>query len=192
MKVVGCSVLAIAIALTMFGLLMKRAFDWRFVEEDITVAQLQPVSASYVSDQAYPPASDSEALDKNSAGVSRLSPATVQAQSAESAVLDLVFEKAHEPFSNDYYPAKLLTQRPRLLEDIDPAWYLIGIDLPTLRAIVLINEYGDVDELLIDTAGVSPMLREDLRARFRAARFIPGHLDGRPVKAMLPIAVELN
>ena len=91
-----------------------------------------------------------------------------------------------------YIPAAALSQRTQLLEDIDSTWYLPGITLPAVTAILLINEYGDVDALLLQAASLSPMLQEDLRARFLAARFSPGWRDGRPVKSMLHITIALE
>jgi hypothetical protein len=91
-----------------------------------------------------------------------------------------------------YISAGELSQRPQLLEDIDSTWYLPGIALPAVTAVLLINEYGDVDAVLLEAASISPMLREDLRARFLAARFSPGWRDGRPVKSMLHITIALE
>lgn len=96
------------------------------------------------------------------------------------------------PDVNGYLPVSALSERPELLKDIDPEWYLYGLDLPSLSALLLINEYGDVDDLVIDTPSITPMLLEDLRTRFRAARFLPGRLHGQPVKVALRIVIQLE
>ena len=93
---------------------------------------------------------------------------------------------------NGYLPVSALSERPELLKDIDPEWYLQGLDLPSLSALLLINEYGDVDDLVINTPTLTPMLLEDLRIRFRAARFLPGRLHGQPVKVALRVVIELE
>jgi hypothetical protein len=93
---------------------------------------------------------------------------------------------------NGYLPVSALSERPELLKDIDPEWYLYGLDLPSLSALLLINEYGDVDDLVIDIPFLTPMLLEDLRTRFRAARFLPGRLHGQPVKVALRIVIQLE
>ena len=93
---------------------------------------------------------------------------------------------------NGYLPVSALSERPELLKDIDPEWYLYGLDLPSLSALLLINEYGDVDDLVIDTPSLTPMLLEDLRTRFRAARFLPGRLHGQPVKVALRVVIQLE
>lgn len=92
----------------------------------------------------------------------------------------------------DYLPVSALSERPELLIDIDPEWYLQGLDLPSLSALLLINEYGDVDDLVIDTPFLTPMLLEDLKTRFRSARFLPGRLHGRAVKVALRVAIQLD
>ncbi len=91
-----------------------------------------------------------------------------------------------------YLPVSALSERPELLKDIDPEWYLQGLDLPSLSALLLINEYGDIDDLVIDAPVLTPMLLEDLRMRFRAARFLPGRLEGQPVKVALRVVIELE
>jgi hypothetical protein len=93
---------------------------------------------------------------------------------------------------NGYLPVSELSERPELLKDIDPEWYLQGLDLPSLSALLLINEYGDVDDLVIDIPFLTPMLLEDLRTRFRAARFLPGRLHGQPVKVALRVVIQLE
>jgi hypothetical protein len=93
---------------------------------------------------------------------------------------------------NGYLPVSVLSERPKLFKDIDPEWYLQGLDLPPLSALLLINEYGDVDDLVINTPTLTPMLLEDLRIRFRAARFLPGRLHGQPVKVALRVVIELE
>jgi hypothetical protein len=93
---------------------------------------------------------------------------------------------------NGYLPVSVLSERPKLLKDIDPEWYLQGLDLPSLSALLLINEYGDVDDLVIDIPFLTPMLLEDLRTRFRAARFLPGRLHGQPVKVALRVVIQLE
>lgn len=93
---------------------------------------------------------------------------------------------------NGYLPVSALSERPKLLKDIDPEWYLQGLDLPSLSALLLINEYGDIDDLVIDAPVLTPMLLEDLRMRFRAARFLPGRLEGQPVKVALRVVIELE
>ncbi len=91
-----------------------------------------------------------------------------------------------------YLPASQLTERPQVLRDIDPEWRLPGMQLPVLTCTLLINEFGDVDRVLLDEQPLMPMLEEDIRARFLAARFSPGKLHGKPVGSALRIEVRLD
>ena len=97
-----------------------------------------------------------------------------------------------ESGQDDYLPASNLTERPQVVRDIDPEWHFHGIQLPVLAGVLLINEYGDVDRVLLDEQSLSPMLEEDIRARFLAMRFSPGRLHGRPVKSALRIEVRVD
>ncbi len=57
---------------------------------------------------------------------------------------------------------------------------------------LLINEYGEVDRLTIETAGLPAELEAILVARFREARFLPGKIAGRPVRSALRIALQVQ
>ena len=91
-----------------------------------------------------------------------------------------------------YLPASLLTERPQVVRDIDPEWRLPGIALPVLACTLLINEYGDVDQVLPEGVSLSPTLEQEVRTRFMAARFSPGKLHGRPVRTALRIEIRLD
>jgi hypothetical protein len=91
-----------------------------------------------------------------------------------------------------YLPASRLTERPQLIRDIDPEWRLPGMVLPVVTGTLLINEYGDVDRVELDTPSLSPMLALDIRSRFIAARFTPGKLNGSAVKTLLRFEVRLD
>jgi hypothetical protein len=97
-----------------------------------------------------------------------------------------------KPAMDTYVPTAQLTKRPQVITDIDPEWHLPGIELPVLAALLLINEYGDVDKVILEAQSLFPMLEEDIRSRFLAMRFAPGILHGRPVKAALRIEVRLE
>ncbi len=108
-------------------------------------------------------------------------------QGVEAAALALA-----DAGSDDYLPVTRLSERPQVVRDIDPEWPWTGIDLPVLVCTLLINEYGDVDRVLLHEPPLSPMLEADIRARFLAARFVPGKLHGQPVKAALRIEIRLD
>ena len=92
-----------------------------------------------------------------------------------------------------YLPASKLSERPLLLQDIDPL--LTNVQDTTTQQLVLqllINEYGDVDQVLLEDALVPAALLWQLQQRFLQARFLPGRLQGLAVPSVLRIAVTLN
>ncbi len=141
---------------------------------------------------------------------SEVSPVTVvlhpvpdAAQNAEPGLPVATYAKdAHEGWHDErterifgidsYLPASRLTERPQLIRDIDPEWRLPDIALPVVTGTLLINEYGDIDHVELDTRGLSPMLELDIRSRFIAARFEPGKLHGSAVKSALRFEVRLD
>ena len=98
----------------------------------------------------------------------------------------------------DYLPASALTERPVIVNDIDSelSERFSGIAAQSMTMILLINEYGDIDNVLFDDAIAAEtlplVLRADLVQRFLEARFLPGRLHGQPVRSQLRIAVSLH
>ena len=101
------------------------------------------------------------------------------------------------PGLTGYLPVSQLTERPLVVNDIDSdlSDRFAGINSQSLVLVLLINEYGDVDQVLPDgdewNDVLPAVLKDDLRQRFLTARFFPGRLHGRPVRCALRIAVML-
>ena len=104
-------------------------------------------------------------------------------------------------FPADYLPASMLTEKPQVIVDIEPELSRRFAFIPpqTLALTLLINEYGDVDHVLLagTAAAVSAehfpaALLEALRQHFLEARFLPGRLHGRAVRSGLSIRVLLG
>lgn len=93
-----------------------------------------------------------------------------------------------------YLPASKLTERPLVLLDIDPLLASTQDDgnLQQIVLRLLINEYGDVDQVLAEDAALPPELLHALQQRFLRARFLPGRLLDRAVPSALRIAVTLQ
>ncbi len=98
-----------------------------------------------------------------------------------------------------YIPVAELSERPILLQDIDAlldftSADIAGNDVPAAQAtaVLLINEYGDVDRLQFESHAFPQYLESVLTQRFAAARFLPGKIDGRPVRSALRIALQLH
>ncbi len=100
-----------------------------------------------------------------------------------------------------YLPASLLTEKPKVVMDIDPELSQRFAFIPpqTLALTLLINEYGDVDHVLLadspPAVSAEPfpaVLLEELKQHFFEARFLPGRLRGRAVRSALNIRVSLG
>lgn len=92
-----------------------------------------------------------------------------------------------------YLPVSKLSERPLILQDIDPLLTNTQDTAPQeLILQLLINEYGDVDQVLVEDAVVPAELLWQLQQRFLLARFIPGRLQGLAVPSALRIAVSLQ
>jgi len=117
------------------------------------------------------------------------------------------YSSGHSPdeeflLATDYLPAALLTDKPSVLIDIDPELSRrFAFILPqSLELQLLINEYGDVDRVLLaeplsadgSVEAFPPVLLEELMQRFLEARFLPGRLHGQPVRSALKIRVSLE
>lgn len=93
-----------------------------------------------------------------------------------------------------YLPASQLTERPLVLQDIDPLLASTHDDSGQQQVVLrlLINEYGDVDQVLAEETALPADLLRQLQQRFLQARFLPGRLMDRAVPSALRIAVSLQ
>jgi hypothetical protein len=97
--------------------------------------------------------------------------------------------------TGEYLPVALLTQRPAVLHDIDPELpeSLRKLQPQSVQLLLLINEYGDIDQVELESVAALPTnLLDELRRHFQAMRFIPGRLDDRAVRSALRIRVRLH
>mgnify|MGYP006961769625 CR=1 FL=1 len=90
-----------------------------------------------------------------------------------------------------YLPASQLTERPQVLRDIVPDWTQPPMPQP-VTGVLMINEFGDVDRVVLADAMLTPVQQDALRSQLAAARFAPGKLYGRPVKTALRIEIRLH
>ena len=193
MRVLGSVVLAVLVSSASLGALLNYAHRWRFIGSDTVAIQLYGDSIA---------AHTGSSVRERRSFKPRYSPApsTAVAQEGSDGADSTDFYQDHlggadthiAQAMGTYFPASVLSERPQLWADIDPEWTLFGTDMPAISAMLLINEFGDVDDLIVDMPSLTPMLLEDLRNRFRSARFIPGRQDGQPVKTMLRITIQLD
>jgi PIN domain nuclease of toxin-antitoxin system len=57
---------------------------------------------------------------------------------------------------------------------------------------LLINQYGDVDRVVVEESALPQVLLAELQAKFLQARFTPGRLDTRAVSSAVRIEVQLQ
>jgi hypothetical protein len=106
----------------------------------------------------------------------------------------LMSDESH-PQAGDYLPASLLTQRPVVLYDIDPELpeSLQGLRVQSVELLLLIDEYGDVDRVQIESlTDLTHTQADELLRHFQVMRFMPGRLHDRAVRSALRIRVQLH
>lgn len=93
-----------------------------------------------------------------------------------------------------YFASSELTQKPLVAVDIPENFALLVPGAPDQVAVLrlLISEYGDVDQALIEDTVVPLDTEEILSATFRKVKFHPGEINGRTVKSQLRIAIRLG
>lgn len=91
-----------------------------------------------------------------------------------------------------YLSSEQLTQRPQLLQDMDPDVMAPGLAPLQINAVLLINEYGDVDRAVFDSYTLPAYLEVILQERFRTLRFSPGNLQGVAVRSALRIEISVQ
>ena len=102
------------------------------------------------------------------------------------------------PMMNPYLPASKLDFKPQVVRDIDPDLLenFRGVQAQWLNLTLFINEYGDVDQVIVEpfsmTSDLPEQLLADLKQRFLEARFTPGRLQNQLVRSQLRIRVHLD
>jgi hypothetical protein len=101
----------------------------------------------------------------------------------------------HDVPGAGYLPASMLTQRPIVLLDIHPELpaSLQGVEPQFVDMLLLINTYGDVDQVLLESLPtLSASMVQELRQHFQVMRFMPGRWEGQAVPSALRIRVQLH
>jgi hypothetical protein len=93
-----------------------------------------------------------------------------------------------------YFSAGSLSEKPFILQDVDEniLQNFAEIEFQKLILRLMINEYGDVEEVLIEEAKLSNELLSMLRLAFLKAKFSPGRIQGLAVPTILRIEVMLE
>jgi len=100
--------------------------------------------------------------------------------------------------ASPYIPASQLDVKPHVVRDIDPDLLenFRGVQAQWLNLTLLINDYGDVDRVIVEsfpmTSDLPEQLLDDLKQRFLEARFTPGRLHNQTVRSQLRIRIHLE
>ena len=93
-----------------------------------------------------------------------------------------------------YFAAKDLTQRPLVLRDVPGDLMLVVPGVPAQAATLqlLINEYGEVDQVIVEDSLLPDAAQKTVVDAFVKTRFHPGEIDGVPVKSQVRIEIMLE
>lgn len=93
-----------------------------------------------------------------------------------------------------YFSLSALTQKPLVKIDIPLDFALRIRRLPKDDFILqlLINERGEIDRVLADSASLRDEVLQGLFGAFQNVKFYPGEIDGIPVKSRLKISIHLD
>jgi len=89
-----------------------------------------------------------------------------------------------------YHRAAELDRRPLIRVQVEPPFPVLALAPPgrvVLR--VYVNEAGDVDDVVVESADASGALAKAARQAFARARYYPGIKDGKPVRSLVRIEV---
>lgn len=93
-----------------------------------------------------------------------------------------------------YFIAKELTQKPIVIQDVPADMILHVPGVPAQAAVLsmLINEYGDVDRIVVENSLLPDSAQKIVIDAFSKIRFHPGEIRGVSVKSQIKIEVILT
>ncbi len=156
---------------------------WYVLAPAITSALPDSVHAVLDLPPALAPLALADAVALDPAPVAQADPQPVPALEAPTR-----FDNA-----STYHALADLSARPMLLTPVE---LLLGpgesraIQPGRLRIRLLISALGRVDEVVIDEGTLAPRVRDAVIARFAAALYQPGEIDGQPVRSQITIEVS--
>ena len=115
-------------------------------------------------------------------------------QSIAEEPISRPFDALQPPAPVPYVPVENLTTPPVLLQDVARRVSIAELDGAERKLVfrVRINEYGFIDEVLIESSEVSPEAAEVIRERYYGLRFSPGEIYGFVVRSELRIEVTVE
>lgn len=106
-----------------------------------------------------------------------------------------IFDSARGDLPEPYYfNSRELTQKPLVAVDIPVGFALLVSEAQSQIAILrlLINEYGDIDRILVEDSSLPEQTKTVLLNTFNEMKFHPGEVDGKAVKSQLTLAIQLG
>ena len=93
-----------------------------------------------------------------------------------------------------YFAAKDLTQMPLVLHDVPADLMLVVPGVPAQAATLqlLINEYGEVDQVIVEDSLLPEAAQKTVVDAFVKTRFHPGEINGVTVKSQVRIEIMLE
>lgn len=103
----------------------------------------------------------------------------------------IIISKESEPY---YFRIDQLTDKPFVLRDISPdlGSDVFGVPPQSTVLRLLINEYGDVDQVIAERSGLPEQVKTLLMQAFSKTKFSPGKISGAPVKSQLKIQIAIE
>lgn len=117
--------------------------------------------------------------------------ATAKMQNSEEEITFLPVARPSEPY---YFSMSELSQMPQVMLDLSPS---LAFSLPNALAQLavlklLINEQGEIDQVLVDDSPLSETEQRLVIDTFLKTKFQPGKINEVPVKSQLKIEVRLD
>lgn len=91
-----------------------------------------------------------------------------------------------------YYLLRELSVRPTVLDDATTRLAFEGVPAQTVILRLFINEEGGIDRVATEQSVLPEAHAQRLIDAFTQARFLPGQLDGAPVKSQMRVEVRLE
>jgi hypothetical protein len=159
---------------------------------DIALADTAPVNIVEPPPRSERPSAES-ATGSSTGMAPSLDNASSHAPAIDARPVTQHDATAPEPDSAPYLPRGALSQPARPLADVqinDPGDAPPGDYQATL--LLYVDETGQVQQVRLRDGALPPSLYSAAQAGFSAVRFLPGQVQGRPVRSLYPVAVSFS
>lgn len=107
---------------------------------------------------------------------------------------DSIDKSNYLPLERTYFTTDSLSEKPIILQDVDAniLQSIADIEFKKLILRLMINEYGDVEKVIIEESKLSNELLSLLEFSFMKIKFTPGRIHGIAVPSTMRIEVVLD